>query len=204
MLLKNDKPLAAISYDTRTYAMLCELVSRDDPDIAVLRIDPNDFEKSPDPTYQYVNLVNKDWEQRKRISKILDEKQLDRFSYISQDIASHNNTTFGNGCVIFAGLGTYYGTIGNDVMMHGRVSLAEGVSVGNGCFFSGLVTVAGDSHIGDFCYIGTSVVILDHVKICSDVKLLPGTSVKKDITEPGKYYNPFFYRIEKMRDIQHE
>lgn len=194
----------AISYDTRTYAMLCELVRLDDPDIAVLRMDPNDFEKSPDPTYQYVNLVNKDWGQRQRITSILDRDNLDRFSYINEEISKHKNTDFGPGCVVFAGLATYYGKIGKDVMMHGRVSLAEGVTIGTGCFLSGVVTVAGDSHIGDFCYIGTSVVILDHVKICNNVHLLPGTSVKKNITESGKYYNPFFYKIEKMRELKSE
>jgi tetrahydrodipicolinate N-succinyltransferase len=201
MLIKNHKPLAAISYDTQTFGQLRKFIQADEG-FDLVRVDPNDFLQNPTDNYQYINLVVKDFDQRKQISAALDQFKLDRFTYIGVDsVASRfraTDITVGQGCMLFPGVWAYTGNIGNDVIMHGLVKLAENVQVGNGCFFSGSITIAGGCTIGDWCFLGNNLFFIDGVQVCDNVKLLPGTNLRKSITQPGTYYNPHTYKIEKI------
>lgn len=201
MLIKNHKPLAAVSYDTQTYGQLKRFIKLESQ-TDLIRIDPNKFLINPSPDYQYINLVVKDFEQRKQISETLDQHNLDRFSYIGEDsIASRfhvDEITIGKGCMLFPGVWIYTGSIGNDVIMHALVKMAENVHVGNGCFFSGSITIAGGCTIGDWCFLGNNLFFIDGVQVCDNVKLLPGTNLRKNITQPGTYYNPNTYKIERI------
>ena len=97
--------------------------------------------------------------------------------------------------MLFPGVWIYTGSIGNDVIMHASVKMAENVHVGNGCFFSGSITIAGGCTIGDWCFLGNNLFFIDGVQVCNNVKLLPGTNLRKSITQPGTYYNPHTYKI---------
>lgn len=201
MLIKNDKPLMAISYDTQTYGQLRKFIKLE-TNIDLARVEPVEFLENPDPAYQYINLVIKDFDQRKEVSAVLDQYDLDRFTYIGEDTTasrfSVKDFKVGQGCMLFPGVWIYTGSIGNDVIMHGLVKMAENVHVGNGCFFSGSITIAGGCTIGDWCFLGNNLFFIDGVKICNNVKLLPGTNIRKNITEPGTYYNPYTYKVEKI------
>jgi acetyltransferase-like isoleucine patch superfamily enzyme len=172
MLIKNHKPLAAISYDTQTYGQLRKFIQADEG-IDLTRIDPEDFFKNPTTDYQYINLVVKDFDQRKKISAMLDQHNLDRFTYIGQDLTasrySINDFNVGEGCMLFPGVWAYTGSIGNDVIVHAFVKLAENVRIGNGCFISGSVTIAGGCIIGDWCFLGNNLFFIDQVSICDNV-----------------------------------
>ena len=201
MLIKNHKPLMAISYDTQTYGQLRKFIQLESG-LGLARVDPADFLKNPDPAYQYINLVVKDFDQRKQVSALLDQHNLDRFTYIGEDTITSrfhvDDIKVGKGCMLFPGIWMYTGSIGNDVIMHAMVKMAENVHVGNGCFFSGSITIAGGCTIGDWCFLGNNLFFIDGVHVCSDVKLLPGTNLRKNITEPGTYYNPNTYKVEKI------
>lgn len=201
MLIKNDKPLMAISYDTQTYGQLRKFINAES-DIDLLRVDPNDFLKNPDSNYQYINLVVKDFDQRKQVSAVLDQFALDRFTYIGEDSTANRfhvkDITVGKGCMLFPGVWMYTGTIGNDVIMHALVKMAENVQVGNGCFFSGSITIAGGCTIGNWCFLGNNLFFIDGIQICDNVKLLPGTNLRKSITTEGTYYNPNAFKVEKI------
>ena len=208
MLIKNSKPLAAISYDTQTFALLTEFIKNEGDD-HVTRIEPTQFKQDLDPNYQYINLVLKDWEERKEISSLLDQHELDRFTYLNTDYAAiptsisvvnNSKMSIGPGCFLYPGVMAYSGSIDKDVIIHGRVALAENIHIGTGTFMSGACVIAGNCDIGSWCYIGTSVLILDHVTVASDTKILPGTAVKKSIKKSGTYYNPHFYKIQKLPD----
>lgn len=199
MLIKNEKPLCAISYDTKTFTMLTRLVNKDDKSLVIKRIEPKEFIKEHSNEYQYINLVIKDVDERKLISSVLDANNCDRFSYINTNLSVHEFTKFGPGCFVYPGVMTYEATIGKDNILHGRVSLAEDVVIGNGCFFSGVVSIAGSTTIGDYCFISTSVTVMDNLKIANDVRLLPGMVIKKSIQEPGTYYNPSVFEIKKLK-----
>ena len=208
MLIKNDKPLAAISYDTQTFSVL-KSFARLEGDIDIVRIEPSDFFNNPTSDYQYMNLVIKDFDERKRISQALDQHNLDRFSYINQEYGVdkrnnqlatlvYKNINFGAGCLVYPGVWGYSGTIGKDVIIHGMTKFAENVVIGQGSFLSGSITIAGSCTIGNYCFLGNNLFMIDHVSICDDVRLLPGTNLRKSIKEPGTYYNPNTYRVEQI------
>ena len=75
----------AISYDTRTFLMLTRFMHDADSTVEILRIDPKDFIMKSSDEYQYINLVSKDFQERKLISKLLDDRSHDRFSYIDTE-----------------------------------------------------------------------------------------------------------------------
>lgn len=206
MLIKNDKPLVAISYDTQTFNQLRKFIN-DETGLDLDRVEPNEFFKNPDPEYQYINLVIKDFDQRKQVSAVLDQNDLDRFTYVGNELGTakfhfekfkFDGISIGKGCLIFPGVWAYSGSIGNDVILHSMTKLAENVRIGNGSFLSGSITVAGGCTIGDWCFLGNNLFFIDGVHVCNDVKLLPGTNLRKSISEPGTYYNPNTYRVEKI------
>jgi len=201
MIIKNDKPLCAISYDTQTYGQLRQFIATEEG-IDLARIHPDDFLSNLSNDYQYINLVVKDFEQRKQVSAALDQHNLDRFTYIGEDaIATHfhaKSINIGKGCMLFPAVWVYSGKIEDDVIMHGLVRMAENVTIGKGSFLSGSITLAGGCSIGEWCFLGNNIFFIDQVSICNNVKLLPGTNLRKSITQPGTYYNPYTYKIEKI------
>ena len=208
MLIKNDKPLAVISYDTQTFSILKSLAEWEG-NTNILRIEPADFFNNPSTDYQYMNLVIKDFDERKRVSQALDQHNLDRFSYINQEYTVDqsgnrrvtldcSNIKFGAGCMVYPAVWGYSGTIGKDVIIHSMTKFAENVVIGQGSFISGSVTIAGGCTIGDYCFLGNNLFMIDHISICNDVRLLPGTNLRKSIKEPGTYYNPNTYRVEQI------
>jgi acetyltransferase-like isoleucine patch superfamily enzyme len=204
MLIKNHKPLCAISYDTATYSMLEQFLMLDNPETVLHRIEPAQFKIDLSNEFQYINLVLKDFDERETISKLLDTNNLDRFSYVAKSyahpmlIGQGAKVEVGAGCLIYPHVLGYSGRIGNDVIIHSTTRLAENFSIGNGCFLSGSIVIAGDCKIGDFCYIGPNVLLIDHIKICDHVKLLPGVAVRKSIEQPGVYYNPYTFELKKI------
>lgn len=205
MIYRNSaKPLAAISYDTVTFCMLSEFLAKESSE-PLERILPEDFLKNRNNQYQYINLVVKDFDLRKQVSAALDHQNLERWSLVVNDQANssysftrNKNLSIGQGCLIYPAVWAYSGQIGNDVIIHSMVNLAENVQVGNGCFFSGSITVAGGCTIGDWCFLGNNLFVMDGVHVCDNVKLLPGTNIRKSITQPGTYYNPNTCKVEKI------
>ena len=204
MLIKNDKPLAAISYDTQTFDFLTKFVAQESTE-PVIRISPEQFFASPSSEYQYINLVVKDFTERQLISKNLTELSLDRWTYIGNDvghpahtISQNKNLSIGLGCLIYPAVWAYSGHIGQDVIIHSMTRAAENVHIGDGSFLSGSITLAGSCKIGNRCFLGNNLFFMDGVSICDDVKLLPGTNLRKSITAPGTYYNPTAFKIENI------
>lgn len=200
MIIGNNKPLAAISYDTQAYGLVKQFTMADGVD--VVKISPEEFAASPSTDFQYVNLVVKDWDERARISAKLDQLNLDRWSYIGEpytaQMLKEGKISVGSGSVIFPMTFAYSGAIGQDAIIHSMVKIAENVSIGNGCYISGGVTIAGSCKIGNRCYLGNNLFIIDHINLCNDVRLLPGTNVRKNITKAGTYYNPNTFKIESI------
>jgi acetyltransferase-like isoleucine patch superfamily enzyme len=206
MLIKNNKPLMAISYDTQTFRLLCQYIY-EETGIVLGRILPSEFLINRSNEYQYINLVIKDFDERKQVSAALDQYLLDRFTYIDQSRESFQSVSsaiisdsfkIGQGCFIYPAVFGYSGTFGNDVIVHSFVKLAENVSIGNGTFISGSVTIAGSCRIGEWNFIGNNVFIIDNVVTSDNVRLLPGLGVRKNIKSPGTYYNPYVFECKKI------
>jgi len=202
MIIKNSKPLAAISYETATFKVLSNYIHYEDPSLSITRINPSDFISSSSQDYQYINLITKDFVERKLVSSLLDERNHDRFSYLHNSTApgtTYNNCSIGPGSFLYQGSGWYNLTTGKDCIIHGGCAFAENVSIGNGSFLSGFVLVGGNVKIGNFCFISTDVLIMDNVTICDDTKIGPRSAVRKSITSPGVYVNPYALKIKKIK-----
>jgi carbonic anhydrase/acetyltransferase-like protein (isoleucine patch superfamily) len=201
---ESNKPLAVISYDTQTFYLLTKFVAQESAEI-ITRIEPDQFVADLSDQYQYINLVVKDFDLRKKISLLLDQNNLERWTFIGEDakeikytIDANEKITVGKGCFIYPAVWMYSGVIGNDVIVHSMVKIAENVKIGNGTFISGDVTLAGSCTVGDWCFIGNNLFFIDNVSIADNVKLLPGTNIRKNIKESGVYYNPNSFKIERI------
>ena len=185
MLYKNIKPCAVISYDTATSLDLKFYLKEEN--VSLIRVDPTDFLQNPTDEYQYINLVIKDFDLRKKISLILDQQKLNRFSYIHPSSVT-NGATVGSGVFIYPSCSTYTNTvIKNDVIINGNSFLAHYTNIGNGTVISAGVTVGGSTQIGDFsfCVIGST--FSDKLTICNDVFVGAGAVVIKNIDHSGTY-----------------
>jgi acetyltransferase-like isoleucine patch superfamily enzyme len=209
MLIKNDKPLVAISYNTATFFLLSNYIKQE-TSLEIERIEPVDFFKNPSDDFQYINLVTLDLAERKKIVDVFKKNCLDRFTYVHDEFfrwkfsdinVVNKGSTVGQGCFIYPGVWAYLAQIGDDCIIHSFARMAENVRIGNNVFLSGSVTIAGGSEIGDNCFISTNTLIMDHVKITNDVHLLPGMTIKKSINKPGKYYNPNVFEIKEFKEM---
>lgn len=204
MIIAESKgPLAAVSYDTATFKLLDSWVQKD-TGCNLIRLEPEQFFQEPNRNYQYINLVLKDFTERKQISEFLDQQDLPRWGYQHQGAGFYNNVSARQFCTVKPGgilypfVMAYYATIERDVVVHGRTSLAEGVHIGQGSFLSGEIAIGGNSTLGNYCWVGMRATILDNVKICDQVKILPHMVVRKSISSPGAYYNPYSLKMSQF------
>lgn len=78
-----------------------------------------------------------------------------------------------------------------DTMIHRGVKvddlvmIAHNVEIGDDTIIAGATAIAGSVKIGKNCIIGGDCKFKDHVQLCDNVILTGGSSVKKDIAQPG-------------------
>ena len=179
MLYKNDKPCAAISYDTVTCKDLTYYMSRESVDL--IRISPEHFIQNPTNKYQYINLVVNDIELREAVTNKLDSNDLDRFSFV-HDQASVATFIGPTGILIYPHVTVYPNAkINNDVIIHANTLIAHFCELGKGTYVSGSVTVGGNTKIGNYCRVGMSATINDKLTIVSYVKIGPDALIRKNI-----------------------
>ena len=187
MINGNNKPYRAISFQTLVLNDLTTYMNAEG--IAIDAVTPSDFIHNPKPTFQYINLVNKDTEMRKLVSETLTKHQLDRFSFIHPSVVALG-ADIGPGSMIYP-MCAFMPTavVGNDVLMFSGTCVAHNTTIKQGTVLASRVTISGSSTIGEYCFIGTGSTIVDKVNIHNDVVLSAGSMVKQDISEPGYYIN---------------
>ena len=183
-LLDKKSSYMAISYDTATFADLKQFML--DNEIELGRIEPADVDQHADTTHNYINLIITDFSERKRVSDLLDQKELTRFSYIHP--SSVISGSVAPGCFVYPGVVVYTGTsLGQDVIMHASCAIGHRCVIGNGSFFSGGVVVGGSSTIGKFNKFMIGAIVHDKINICDNVTIGADSVVRKNINEPGVY-----------------
>ncbi|MFC3160367.1 sugar O-acyltransferase, sialic acid O-acetyltransferase NeuD family [Chryseobacterium arachidis] len=65
--------------------------------------------------------------------------------------------------------------------------IAHDSTIGDHSFLAPAVKIAGFVTVGEKCFLGINSTIIDNKKITNDVKLGGGSTVTKDIDEPGTY-----------------
>lgn len=185
----NAKPYAAISYDTVTYNDLLHYSQCE-----ILLISPEEFLNNSSDEYQYINLITLDLALRKQISTMLDQKKLQRFSYIHES-SLNSASIIGQGVFVYPGCVVYPNVcINDDVLMHAGCVLGHKVKIDKGTILGIGVSVSGSSIVGKFCFLGIKACLIDHVTVCDDVVIGAQGLVLKNIESSGTYVgNPVKY-----------
>lgn len=77
--------------------------------------------------------------------------------------------------------------IGNNNIINTKSLIEHDVKIGSHCHIGPNVKIGGSSSIGDNVMCGIGSIIINKVKICSNVTLGAGTIVTKNINKPGTY-----------------
>ena len=174
----------AISYETATYNDLRYFLEQDG--VELLRQDPNEFTSHYNPDANYINLVTMVVGQRKTISRLLDERNLVRFSYVHK--TSTNSGQVESGCFVYPSSVIYAGAVvKKDTVIHSMTLIAHNVIVGTGTYISGGVLIGGGTTLGEFNQYMIGVIIHDKITICDHVVIGSNTVIRKDILTPGTY-----------------
>jgi UDP-3-O-[3-hydroxymyristoyl] glucosamine N-acyltransferase len=183
-LLDKKSVYVAVSYETATYNDLKYFLEQDG--IELLRQDPDEFTSHYNPDANYINLVTMVVEQRKTISRLLDERNLARFSYVHK--TSTNLGQVESGCFVYPSSVIYAGAVvKKDTIIHSMTVVAHNVTVGTGTYISGGVLIGGGTTLGQFNQYMLGVIIHDKITICDHVVIGSNTVIRKDISTPGTY-----------------
>lgn len=186
MLVYNSlKPCVAIAYDSSTFNDLKIFLQEES--VTLSRVTPEEFFDGYSPAYQYINLINKDMQLRKKISTALDMHNLDRFAYV-HELSRLSGFLVTPGSLIYPNVTPYAGSVfGKDILIHAGTTIAHTVKIDDGCYFGGSIHIGGGCQIGKFCFIGSSVTVYENVNISHDVTIGFGSLVRKNINSPGTY-----------------
>jgi UDP-3-O-[3-hydroxymyristoyl] glucosamine N-acyltransferase len=191
--MNNQCKLIVISYDTTWCKDLRTFIGEENID----RVDPNDFLVNYDPGASYLNLVQKDMHERNAICNLMDQRNLERFSYIHPTATVYGQ--IGSGCFIYPQTVICPDVVvDKDVLIHASSFLGNSVKIGRGTTMSASISIGGSTVLGEYCRLGIGVTIYDKIKICDWVYVGGGTVVRKNIEEPGTYTNiSHLTKIEK-------
>jgi UDP-3-O-[3-hydroxymyristoyl] glucosamine N-acyltransferase len=91
----------------------------------------------------------------------------------------------------------------DDTVIHSGVKIDNQVQIGHNCvigentIIAGCTGIAGSAKIGKNCMIGGASMIKGHIEIADDTVISGGSSIGKNVNEPGKRFtNIFPYNIE--------
>lgn len=132
-----------------------------------------------------------------------------------------SNTKFRRGSFLFADNGKIH--FGKDCFVNNSCSFNSqlSITIGSRVLFGEGVKIYDHNHtidrnitpmansytcnpisIGDDCWIGSNVIILSGVSICSNVVIGAGSVVTKSILEPGVYLSKDISSLTKIRTVQ--
>ena len=104
--------------------------------------------------------------------------------WIGDDVEIGANTTIDRGAIDDT-------VIGNGVKLDNLVQIAHNVRIGEHSLMAAMSGVAGSSIIGKRCLIGGGAVLIDHLTLCDDVRVLFRSVVTKSIRTPGTWSGSF-------------
>lgn len=104
--------------------------------------------------------------------------------WIGDDVEIGANTTIDRGAIDDT-------VIGNGVKLDNLVQVAHNVHIGEHSLMAAMSGIAGSSIVGKRCLIGGGAVLIDHLTLCDDVRVLFRSVVTKSIRTPGTWSGSF-------------
>lgn len=105
-------------------------------------------------------------------------------AWIGDDVEVGANTTIDRGAIDDT-------VIGNGVKLDNLVQVAHNVHIGEHSLMAAMSGVAGSSIIGKRCLIGGGAVLIDHLTLCDDVRVLFRSVVTRSIRTPSTWSGSF-------------
>lgn len=146
------------------------------------------FDQQYDSTQKFIVAVTREMELREKIISTLDERQLERDTYIHPTAVIHASAKIGPGTIIcqFA-TALWNTTVDRDCFMAPYTMVAHGSFIGQGSFLQPGAIIAGSTKIGKYCTFGLRSNVIDQLTICDNVVVGATGLITKDITQPGTY-----------------
>jgi UDP-3-O-[3-hydroxymyristoyl] glucosamine N-acyltransferase len=127
---------------------------------------------------------------RQNLNSIVQTKNLNWVTFIHKKAFVDKNTRIGTGVVIMpTAFVDYNTTVGNFCTICPSVVVGHGAHLGNNVVLCPNTYVGGSTHIGDNFWAGPSTTVCDHRVIGVDITCVIGSTVTKDLVDPGRYYN---------------
>ncbi|MGD8324193.1 MAG: UDP-3-O-(3-hydroxymyristoyl)glucosamine N-acyltransferase [Gammaproteobacteria bacterium] len=104
--------------------------------------------------------------------------------WIGDDVEVGANTTIDRGTIEDT-------VIGNGVKLDNLVQIAHNVHIGEHSLMAAMSGAAGSSIIGKRCLIGGGAVLIDHLTLCDDVRVLFRSVVTRSIRTPSTWSGSF-------------
>jgi sugar O-acyltransferase (sialic acid O-acetyltransferase NeuD family) len=108
-------------------------------------------------------------------------------SYLDPSVVNHaakigQNCMFGEGVILQP-----FSTIGDGCLIRAGAIVGHHCTIGSYAYISPGVVLCGESAVGDRSFIGAGSILQSGVTLCADVIVGSGSTVNRDITEPGTY-----------------
>lgn len=160
---------------------------------------PDDFfDQRYDSTQKFLVVVTRDMALRKKIVETLDQRQLQRDTFIHSTSVIHDSAKIAEGTMICQ-FSTAMGNtnIEKDCLIAPYCMIGHTSTVGQGSFLMPGVLIAGATKIGKYCKFGLRSNVIDYLSICDFVVAGANALITKNITEPGFYLGIPARRVAK-------
>jgi UDP-3-O-[3-hydroxymyristoyl] glucosamine N-acyltransferase len=192
---ENNSPLVAISYKSTFLDDLTIFLAQEG--MKLCHKTPEEFFSDSEHHGHYINLINKDFELREKISNELDRTNSKRFSFVHHSSTVFEQSSIGPGVLVGPNSTIDKNVfLEKDIMINPQTLIGHKTYISHGCYVSPGTLISGAVKIGKFCYIGLGSVIIDNITICDYVRTGAATVVRKSIAEPGTYITK--NQIEKL------
>lgn len=184
---------------------VADIILQNDPSARLLFVDENAHENeklfgfdvvrnTPRTAEPFIITIG---DNRKRMLKLVDTGEENLVSVISKRSHLGVNSVVGKGCFIgnFCHIGPE-AVIGRNTIVNNAAIVEHEVTVGSHCHIGPNVAISGRCKIGDLVFVGVGATVKDYITICSDVVIGAGTTVVKDIVEPGVYVGTPAHRLK--------
>ena len=199
ILKKNDKPLRLIGYPQSLLTMEGVYFIQKEYKGDFASITPAEFlalENKDD--YQYLAMFSLDRDERKHILNVLDNEQLDCFTFIDDYVIIYKDLmnmpwdeaikVVGYDCFL-APMSTILldAKIGNHCLIEAYCLISHYSELKDNVFLHSGTMIAGRTTIGKHCMLNFKSAVLNKITICDDVEIGAISTVTKDITQSGRY-----------------
>lgn len=150
---------------------------------------PDDFfNQQYDSTQKFVVVVTRDMNLRKKIIDTINERCLQKDTYVHSTAVIHTSAKIEPGTIIYQfATALWNAHVEQDCLIAPYCMIAHESTVGQGSFLQPGVLIAGNTRIGKYCKFGLRSSAIDYLVICDFTVIGAGSLITKNTTQAGTY-----------------